>query len=117
MARAGEGCERPWGRYEVLAEDADHKVKRIVVFPGKRMSLQVHERRSEHWFVVRGSGKVTIGEVSRDLREGDAADIPKGCRHRIQNTGPCDLVFVEVQRGDYLGEDDIRRLEDDFGRC
>jgi mannose-6-phosphate isomerase len=99
-----ERDERPWGSYEVLVDAPDHKVKEIVVKPGKRLSLQKHARRSEHWFVVRGTGVVSL-------------DVALGASHRIENTGSVDLVFVEVQHGEYFGEDDIVRLEDDFGRA
>ncbi|HEV3281267.1 MAG TPA: phosphomannose isomerase type II C-terminal cupin domain [Acidimicrobiales bacterium] len=107
---------RPWGSYTVLDDDATHKVKRIVVRAGKRLSYQRHARRSEHWFVVRGTATAILDGVERELRPGDSLDIPAGADHRIGNTGPTDLVFVEVQHGEYFGEDDIVRLEDDFGR-
>jgi len=114
----GEHDERPWGSYTVLDDSAaDHKVKRIVVTPGKRLSYQRHARRSEHWFVVSGRGRVTLDGVEREVQGGDSVDIPIGAAHRIENVGDADLVFVEVQRGDYFGEDDIVRLEDDFGRA
>jgi len=114
----GEHDERPWGSYTVLDDSAaDHKVKRLVVTPGKRLSYQRHARRSEHWFVVSGRGLVTLDGVEREVQAGDSADIPIGAAHRVENVGDADLVFVEVQRGDYFGEDDIVRLEDDFGRA
>ncbi len=114
----GEHEERPWGSYMVLDDEAhDHKVKRIVVRPGKRLSYQRHARRSEHWFVVSGQGTVTIDGAARPVVAGEAVDVPVGAAHRIENTGEGDLVFVEVQHGDYFGEDDIVRLEDDFGRA
>lgn len=110
--------ERPWGSYTVLDEGApDHKVKRIVVRPGKRLSYQRHTRRAEHWFVVAGQGRVTVDGTERQVRAGDAVDVPVGAAHRIENVGRDDLTFIEVQRGDYFGEDDIVRLEDDFGRA
>ncbi len=112
----GEIDHRPWGFYEVLSDEADHKVKRITVRPGKRLSLQRHRRRSEHWFIVRGEALVTLDEREVPLGEGGSIDIPRGAAHRIANVGEEDLVFIEVQRGDYFGEDDIERLEDDFGR-
>ncbi len=107
---------RPWGHYVVLADEADHKVKRIVVSPGKRLSLQYHHQRAEHWAVVSGSGVVTRGDDAIDVRGGSNVEIPAGARHRIENTGSEPLVFIEVQRGSYFGEDDIVRLQDDFGR-
>ena len=107
---------RPWGHYDVLIDEADHKVKRIVVEPGKRLSLQRHTRRAEHWYVVRGKALVTRDTELIPLGPGNAVDIPRGAAHRIQNPGDVPLVFIEVQRGDYFGEDDIERLEDDYGR-
>jgi mannose-6-phosphate isomerase-like protein (cupin superfamily) len=108
---------RPWGHYVVIDEGADHKVKRIVVSAGKRLSYQRHTRRSEHWFVVAGSGTVTLDGDKLTVCSGSAVDVPVGAAHRVENTGVDDLVFIEVQRGSYLGEDDIERLEDDFGRA
>lgn len=107
---------RPWGHYEVLSDAPDHKVKRIVVKPGARLSLQRHSRRSEHWYVVKGKGVVTLDDREVEVEAGRSVDIPQGAAHRIANTGQEDLVFIEVQRGDYFGEDDIERLEDDYGR-
>jgi mannose-6-phosphate isomerase len=110
--------ERPWGSYTVLEDDAaSHKVKRIVVQPGKRLSYQRHSRRAEHWFVVEGWAGVTLDGERHDLGPGEAIDIPRGAAHRVENPGDVPLVFVEVQHGDYFGEDDIERLEDDFGRA
>jgi mannose-6-phosphate isomerase-like protein (cupin superfamily) len=109
--------ERPWGNYTVLDDDApDHKVKRMVVHPGKRLSYQRHAKRAEHWFIVSGKARVTLDGAVIDLQPGEAIDIPQGSAHRIANEGNIDLVFVEVQHGTYFGEDDIVRLEDDFGR-
>ena len=107
---------RPWGHYKVLSEADDFKTKTITVFPGKRLSYQKHEHRAEHWFVVRGSGTVTLDGVHKAVQAGDPVDIPVGAPHRMSNTGTDELVFVEVQTGTYFGEDDIVRLEDDFGR-
>jgi mannose-6-phosphate isomerase-like protein (cupin superfamily) len=112
-----ETDERPWGSYVVLDEAVDHKVKRIVVLPHKRLSLQVHRLRSEHWFVVEGAGLVTLGDATVSVGAGDSVDIPVGTAHRVENTGDVDLVFIEVQHGESFGEDDIVRLEDDFGRA
>lgn len=107
---------RPWGSYTVLDEGEGYKVKRIEVLPGKRLSYQKHAHRVEHWLIVHGTAKVTLdgGELVRAV--GDTVDVPIGAAHRIENTGDEQLVFIEVQRGDYLGEDDIVRLQDDFGR-
>ena len=111
-----ERDERPWGAYEVLDEAAAHKVKRIEVRPGHRLSYQRHQRRAEHWFVVSGTAMVTIDDVDHVLAVGMAIDIPIRAAHRVANTGEEPLVFIEVQHGTYFGEDDIERLEDDFGR-
>ncbi len=109
---------RPWGSYTVLDDTAhDHKVKRIVVSPGKRLSYQRHGRRSEHWFVVCGTGRVTIDGRELVVTAGQAVDVPVGSAHRIENVGDDELLFVEVQHGEYFGEDDIVRLDDDFGRA
>jgi mannose-6-phosphate isomerase-like protein (cupin superfamily) len=107
---------RPWGYFCVLSEVPDHKVKRIVVHPGQRLSLQRHRLRDEHWFVVRGEGQVTLDGDRFPVSKGFAVDIFRGAFHRVENTGTEDLVFVEVQTGDYFGEDDIERAEDDYGR-
>ena len=108
--------ERPWGNYTVLDDSPDHKVKRIVVSPGNRLSYQTHARRAEHWFIVRGQGCVTLDGEDHEVSAGSSIDIPLRAAHRMSNTGDDDLVFIEVQHGDYFGEDDIVRLEDDFGR-
>jgi mannose-6-phosphate isomerase len=112
-----EYAERPWGNYTVLSDDApDHKVKRIVVHPGKRLSYQRHARRAEHWYVVAGTATVTLDGTVSQVLPGEAIDIPLQSAHRIANEGDGDVVFIEVQRGAYFGEDDIVRLEDDYGR-
>jgi len=110
------GDHRPWGFYVILADEPDHKVKRITVYPGNRLSLQCHRRRSEHWHVISGSCVVTLDSETIPLSGGQSVDIPLGAVHRIENTGDVNLAFIEVQRGDYFGEDDIERIEDDFGR-
>jgi len=109
--------QRPWGFYRVLLDQSDHKVKQITVWPGKRLSLQSHQRRAEHWVIVRGQARVTVNDRIHELGAQDAVDIPRGAAHRIQNIGESPLVFIEVQQGDYFGEDDITRLDDDFGRA
>jgi mannose-6-phosphate isomerase len=112
-----EHDERPWGAYTVLADEPTFKVKKMVVRQGKRLSYQRHAHRSEHWFVVCGEGEVTLDGRIRAITAGTAIDIPQGTAHRIANTGAQDdLVFIEVQHGESFGEDDIVRLEDDFGR-
>ncbi len=113
----GERAERPWGYYLVLIEDLGFKVKQFVVRPGKRLSLQRHRKRSEHWFVVRGKALVTRNEETLRRAAGESVDIPLGAVHRVESLGPDELVIVEIQRGDYVGEDDIERLADDFGRA
>ena len=107
---------RPWGSYEGLASDAGFQVKRIIVKPGCSLSLQLHHRRSEHWVVVRGVATVTCGEESRELLANQSTYIPKGVKHRLENRSSDDVILVEVQCGDYLGEDDIVRFEDNYGR-
>lgn len=111
-----EKSERPWGRYEVLQEATDHKVKCIWVSPGKRLSYQRHQKRAEHWFIVQGTALVTIDGQARTLGPGDTVDFAIGVLHRVANTGNDEVIFVEVQTGTYFGEDDIERVEDDFGR-
>lgn len=108
--------ERPWGSFTVLDEGAGYKVKRIEVLPGKRLSYQKHARRAEHWFIVQGTARVTLDGSEIILNAGQFVDIAIGAAHRIENPGAEKVIFVEVQRGDYLGEDDIVRLQDDFGR-
>ncbi len=113
-----EYAERPWGNFTVLSDAAaDHKVKCIVVYPGKRLSYQRHAKRAEHWYVVSGTAKVTLEGAVTELLPGQAIDIPMGAAHRVTNDGTLDVVFIEVQHGTYFGEDDIVRLEDDFGRA
>ena len=107
---------RPWGSYTVLDEGEGYKVKRIEVLPGKRLSYQKHAHRAEHWMIVNGIAKVTLDGREMERAVGDTVDVPLGAAHRIENTGHERLVFIEVQRGTYLGEDDIVRLQDDFGR-
>ncbi len=109
--------ERPWGSFTVLDEGEGFKVKRIEVLPGKRLSYQRHAQRSEHWFVVAGTAKVTLDGSDTLITAGEAVDIEVGTAHRVENPGDEHLVFIEVQQGPYLGEDDIVRLEDDFGRA
>jgi len=108
---------RPWGTFTVLDEGDTFKVKRIEVLPGKRLSYQKHAQRAEHWVVVEGTAKVTLDDQDIMVEKGEAIDIPIGSAHRVENPGDDLLVFIEVQRGSYLGEDDIIRLQDDFGRA
>ncbi len=108
---------RPWGTFTVLDEGDNFKVKRIEVLPGKRLSYQKHAHRVEHWVVVQGAAKVTLDGQEIIVPLGEAIDIPLGAAHRVENSGSDNLIFIEVQRGSYLGEDDIVRLDDDFGRA
>jgi mannose-1-phosphate guanylyltransferase/mannose-1-phosphate guanylyltransferase/mannose-6-phosphate isomerase len=108
---------RPWGAFYVLEEGAGFKVKRIVVVPGGRLSLQSHRHRAEHWVVVSGAPTVTVGETKRVLRPGEAIDVPLGAVHRIENFEAEAAALIEVQFGDYLGEDDIIRYEDIYNRA
>ena len=108
---------RPWGSYTVLDDRENCKVKRIEVLPGKRLSYQRHKRRAEHWFVIQGTAKVTLNDREILVSAGSAIDIAIGDAHRVENPSSIEtLIFIEVQTGDYFGEDDIERLEDDFGR-
>lgn len=106
----------PWGYYEILSDASDHKVKRITVEPKGRLSLQRHKLRNEHWFVVAGYGSAVVEDEAFPLKAGSAFDIPALTRHRIQNSSTENLVIIEVQTGEYFGEDDIERFEDDYGR-
>jgi mannose-1-phosphate guanylyltransferase/mannose-6-phosphate isomerase len=107
---------RPWGSYETTDEGARFQTKRIVVKPGHKLSLQMHHHRSEHWIVVTGTARVTIGEEVRLLQENQSTYIPAGTAHRLENPGKIPLHMIEVQCGAYLGEDDIVRFEDSYGR-
>ncbi|MBW2040278.1 MAG: phosphomannose isomerase type II C-terminal cupin domain [Deltaproteobacteria bacterium] len=106
----------PWGRWMVLDEGKNYKVKRIEVYPGKRLSYQKHFKRQEHWRIVQGQGKVTLDGQEILVKEWDGVEIPVEAAHRIENTGMKPLIFIEVQWGQYLQEDDIIRLDDDYGR-
>jgi mannose-6-phosphate isomerase-like protein (cupin superfamily) len=109
---------RPWGNFTILDEGNGYKVKRIEVFPSKRLSYQRHSRRSEHWFVVSGTATVTLNDEVIELHEGGSLDIPVGSKHRVANPENYELlIFIETQTGDYFGEDDIERFDDDFGRA
>jgi mannose-6-phosphate isomerase len=101
----------------VLSDAPTHKVKRLTVEPGQRLSYQRHAHRAEHWFVVAGEGVVTLDGETRPVADGSAIDVPVGAAHRIESTGSEPLVFIEVQHGDSFAEDDIERLDDDYGRA
>ncbi len=116
MSQAHDKEERPWGWFEILYEEAGLKVKRIMVNPGKRLSLQSHSQRAENWVVVHGQAIFTLDDRSFALGPHQSVFIPKKSRHRMENPGREELVFIEVQTGTYLGEDDITRYQDDFGR-
>jgi mannose-1-phosphate guanylyltransferase / mannose-6-phosphate isomerase len=107
---------RPWGSYQTLDAGERYQVKRIVVKPQGRLSLQLHHHRAEHWVVVRGTALVTLGDEVRTIHENQSTYIPIGTPHRLENPGKIDLELIEVQSGSYLGEDDIIRLDDDYRR-
>lgn len=115
--RSHATVQRPWGSYTTLLEKEGFKIKRIVVKPGQALSLQYHEHRAEHWVVVRGDAVVQIGDTEFDTLAGQSRYIPKGERHRLSNRGVSDVEIIEVQCGHYLGEDDIVRLVDNYGRA
>ncbi len=106
---------RPWGRWEEYLNEEGYRVKRIIVKPQQRLSLQKHQQRSEHWVIAKGSGQFTLDQEVRSIKTGDTLFIPIGGVHRVQNTGTEDLIIIETQLGVCL-EDDIIRLEDDWGR-
>jgi mannose-1-phosphate guanylyltransferase/mannose-6-phosphate isomerase len=107
---------RPWGSYQSIDSGPRFQVKRIIVKQGGRLSLQMHHHRAEHWIVVQGTARVTIGDVTKTLHENESTYIPIGAKHRLENPGKIDLELIEVQTGSYLGEDDIVRIEDDYRR-
>jgi mannose-6-phosphate isomerase-like protein (cupin superfamily) len=115
---SSKGETRPWGRFDILF-DGDCKIKRLVVNPDKRLSLQSHQHRREVWLVIHGKGKAQVGDEVRDIQEGSLIIIEKGQKHRLIHDGPAgseDLEIIEIQTGTYFGEDDIVRYEDDFNR-
>ncbi len=107
---------RPWGSFTVIEDQKTYKVKRIEVLPGQRLSYQKHAKRAEHWVIVGGHARVTLDGQDVDLCPGQAIDVPRGSAHRIANVGSDLLTLIEIQQGDYFGEDDIIRLQDDYGR-
>ncbi len=113
---AKESEKRPWGRFLVIHDQPTYKLKRIEVDPGKRLSYQFHNKRSEAWTIVDGVGCITIDGLEKDYLKGDTVLIPLGAKHRIENKGTEKLIFIEVQTGSYFGEDDIVRVEDDYNR-
>ncbi len=107
---------RPWGSFTTLEEGKGYKIKRIEVNPGHRLSLQMHHHRSEHWIVVSGTAKVTCGDEEKILSSNQSTYVPQCTTHRLENPGVIKLVLIEVQNGQYLGEDDIIRFSDDYSR-
>ncbi|HAG81626.1 MAG TPA: mannose-6-phosphate isomerase [Cyanobacteria bacterium UBA12227] len=107
---------RPWGSFTILEEGRGYKIKRIEVKPGHRLSLQMHYHRSEHWIVVSGTAKVVCGDKELVIHQNQSTYVPQGHVHRLENPGVIPLVLIEVQNGEYLGEDDIIRFEDDYAR-
>ncbi len=107
---------RPWGSFTILEEGRGYKIKRIEVKPGHRLSLQMHHHRSEHWIVVSGTAKVICNEVESILHANQSTYVPQCTRHRLENPGVIPLILIEVQNGEYLGEDDIIRFQDDYAR-
>ncbi len=116
LRRANRQIKRPWGSYERLDMGSGFQVKRISVHPGKRLSLQLHRQRDEHWVVVQSTATVTQDDKVFELQEGESTFIPAGMKHRLENATDQALEIIEVQLGSYLGEDDIVRFADDFGR-
>ena len=114
--REHKKIHRPWGSYESLEEGNSWQIKKIEVNPGASLSLQLHKHRSEHWIVVEGNAKVQISEEIKFLSKNESIYIPKETKHRLINTGVSPLILIEVQTGDYLGEDDIIRFDDIYGR-
>jgi mannose-6-phosphate isomerase-like protein (cupin superfamily) len=109
--------ERPWGSYEILCKGAGYQSKRLMINSGQRLSLQTHKHRDEQWVIAKGTAKVTIGDKVITLGKGQSAEVPRTIQHRIENISDIDsLEIIEVQIGDYIDEEDIIRLEDDYGR-
>ncbi len=113
---AGETETRPWGSFTTLESGNGYKIKRIEVNPGHRLSLQMHHHRSEHWIILSGTAKVTCGEKVELLEANQSTYVPQCSSHRLENPGVIKLVIIEVQNGEYLGEDDIIRFQDDYSR-
>ena len=116
MNIVGKIYERPWGFYRTIEQRDNYQIKHIIVKPGKRLSLQYHFKRDEHWTIVKGTGTVQLNDKTTDLSVNGSIYIPKEATHRITNNTGENVEFIEVQIGEYLGEDDIVRIEDDFGR-
>jgi mannose-6-phosphate isomerase len=116
-SRPLESERRPWGSFHTLEEGPGYKIKRLVILPDSRLSLQKHRHRAEHWVVVSGKPTVVRGRETVALRPRQCAVIPRGAWHRIENRGRTTVIVIEVQHGAYLGEDDIIRKQDDYGRA
>ena len=108
--------ERPWGRFYTIHDEQKYKLKRIEIDPGQRISNQYHTKRSESWTIVEGEGLVTLDNQETNFKSGEIIKILKGQKHRIENKTKNKLIFIEVQTGDYFGEDDIVRIDDDYNR-
>ena len=107
---------KPWGKFFVIEENENYKIKRIEVEPGQRLSYQYHNKRSETWIIIKGKCKITIEDLENKNKKGDVIQIPQGAKHRVENIGKHKLVFIEIQIGEYFGEDDIIRIQDDYKR-
>tara|TARA_B100000963_G_C22605023_1_gene662079 strand:+ start:278 stop:628 length:351 start_codon:yes stop_codon:yes gene_type:complete len=116
MALTNNTTDRPWGSYEVLFSDTHCKIKKIIVNPGHRLSYQYHNKRSETWVIVEGIASVTLNGIEKDYVVGENVIVPLKAKHRVENKLKSKLVFIEVQTGQYFGEDDIVRIQDDYGR-
>lgn len=108
--------QRPWGTFEILLEDQNCKVKKIIVQPGHKLSLQSHKKRTELWKIIFGNGLITLNSKTVPISKGMTCQIPIGTIHRIENNSENELIFIEIQTGEYFGEDDIVRYEDSYGR-
>jgi len=108
--------QRPWGYFEVLSENEKFKVKKIVLAPNQRLSLQKHKLRNEHWYILEGEADVTLNENLISLKKGQSIDIPQDYKHRVANNSTSNTVLIEIQTGSYFGEDDIIRFDDDYKR-
>jgi mannose-1-phosphate guanylyltransferase/mannose-6-phosphate isomerase len=117
LAQEHPRARRPWGAYETVARGSHFQVKHITVLPGRSLSLQMHHHRAEHWIVVAGTAKVEIDDTQKLVFPNESVYIPKGAKHRLTNPGMVELHLIEVQSGDYLGEDDIIRFDDVYGRA
>lgn len=107
---------RPWGRFDILEDTDRWKIKRITVNPGQRLSYQRHSKRTEHWFIVEGEATVTLNDIDTKVKKDEWVHVPVQTKHRVHNTGTEQMIFIEVQTGEYFGEDDIERFQDDYGR-